>query len=112
MSEASDTVTYVGDLLTFPRDCQGQVLALRPGQSGVGPGTRFGLRRGISATRWYDTGCRLEESDPIQAAAAYERALAGYPGFADAHNNLGRLLHDAGKLAEAEASYRLAICAD
>jgi tetratricopeptide (TPR) repeat protein len=44
--------------------------------------------------------------------AAYERALAGCPGFADAHNNLGRLLHDAGSLAAAESSYRLAICAD
>jgi superkiller protein 3 len=44
--------------------------------------------------------------------AAYERALAGCPGLADAHNNLGRLLHDAGSPAAAETSYRLAICAD
>ena len=44
--------------------------------------------------------------------AAYERAAAGCPGFADAHNNLARLLHDAGSLAAAESSYRLAICAD
>ena len=88
------------------------MLEARPG-SAHGPDRRhFGLRRGTPATRWYDTGCRLEASDPERAIAAYERALAGCPGLADAHNNLGRLLHDAGSLAAAESSYRLAICAD
>jgi len=76
------------------------------------PGPRRGLRRGTSATSWYDAGCRLEASEPQRAIAAYERALAGCPHLADAHNNLGRLLHDAGSLAAAESSYRLAICAD
>jgi len=79
------------------------------------PGSRCGLRRGTSATSWYELGCRLEASEPAQAIAAYERAVAGSPGFADAHNNLGRLLHDAGSagsLSAAESSYRLAICAD
>src|SRR5262249_26556564 len=95
---------YVGDLLTFAPS-EERALVLRPG-------TRRGLRRGTSATSWYDAGCRLEASDPPRAIAAYERAVAGCPGFADAHNNLGRLLHDAGYLAAAEASYRLAICAD
>jgi tetratricopeptide (TPR) repeat protein len=73
---------------------------------------RFDLRRGTPATRWYDTGCRLEAVDPASALAAYERAVAGCPDLADAHNNLGRLLHDAGSLAAAESRYRLAICAD
>src|SRR5262249_21207250 len=54
----------------------------------------------------------LEATDPRQAMRAYERAVAGCPEFATAHNNLGRLLHDAGSLAAAESSYRLAICAD
>jgi tetratricopeptide (TPR) repeat protein len=78
----------------------------------MGPRTRCGLRRGASATQWYDAGCRLEGSDPSGAARAYERALAGCPGLADAHNNLGRLIHDTQGAAAAEASYRLAICAD
>ena len=76
------------------------------------PGARCGLRRGTSATSWYELGCRLEASEPERAIAAYERAVAGCPGLADAHNNLGRLLHDAGSLATAESSYRLALCAD
>ena len=96
MSEASYSVAYVGDLLTF---------ALRPRFG------RCGLRRGRSATSWYDAGCSLEATDPTGAIAAYERAVAGCPSLADAHNNLGRLLHDAGALAAAESSYRLAICA-
>jgi tetratricopeptide (TPR) repeat protein len=100
LSDASDTVAYVGDLLTFASG-EERMLVLRPG-------TRRGLRRGTSATSWYDSGCRLETS----AIAAYERAVAGCPSFADAHNNLGRLLHDAGSLPAAESSYRLAICAD
>lgn len=115
MSEPWDSVASVGDLLNVPNRPESQadeVVALRPGGPGLGPGTRFGLRRGTPATHWYDAGCRLETTDPARAALAYERALAGHPGFADAHNNLGRLHHDAGAPAIAEACYRLAICAD
>ena len=118
MSEASDTVACVGDLLSFANGLELQVsevtevIDLRLGRLGIGPGTRFGLRRGTGATRWYDAGCCLEPSDPAGAAVAYDRALAGRPDLADAHNNLGRLLHDAGSLPRAETSYRLAICAD
>jgi tetratricopeptide (TPR) repeat protein len=94
----------VGDLLTLAIGCTGR--------GDVRPGQRFGLRRGTRATDWYDAGCRLEASDPEGAMAAYERAISGCPDLADAHNNLGRLLHDAGAPAQAESSYRLAICAD
>ena len=75
-------------------------------------GPRRGLRRGTSATSWYAQGCALEATDPVLAAAAYERALAGRPDFADAHNNLGRLLHEQQQTAAAEAHYRLAVLGD
>ena len=101
MSEASDSVTHVGDLLTF---------AISPVSQVLGP--RRGLRRATSATSWYDTGCSLEATEPERAIAAYERALAGSPDHADAHNNLGRLRHAAGAPAIAEGHYRLAICAE
>jgi tetratricopeptide (TPR) repeat protein len=107
LSEASYSVAYVGDLLTF--ESRPVPRSVHPASR---PGPRLGLRRGTSATSWYDTGCRLETTDPQAAVAAYERAVAGCPGLADAHNNLGRLLHDAGSTAAAEGSYRLAICAD
>jgi tetratricopeptide (TPR) repeat protein len=60
----------------------------------------------------YERGLALEATQPAAAIAAYARALAGQPDLADAHNNLGRLLHDDGAVADAESHYRLAICAD
>jgi tetratricopeptide (TPR) repeat protein len=75
-------------------------------------GPRRGLRRGISAGEWYERGCALESVNAMQAIAAYRRALAGRPDFPDAHNNLGRNLHDQGDLAAAEGHYRLALCGD
>ena len=43
--------------------------------------------------------------------AAYRRALEIDPGLADAHVNLGRLLHEQGETAEAERHYRQALAA-
>ena len=75
-------------------------------------GSRRGFRRATSATSQYERGVALEATDPAAAILAYGRALAGQPAFADANNNLGRLLHDAGDLRQAESHYRLAICAE
>lgn len=75
-------------------------------------GPRRGLLRGTSATEHYERGCALEATDRDAAITAYRRALAGRPDFADAHNNLGRNLHDRGELAVAESHYRLAVCGD
>jgi tetratricopeptide (TPR) repeat protein len=84
----------VGDLVSFS----------------IGP--RRGLRRATSALTWLERGYALELGDPSAAIAAYRRAIAGRPDLADAHNNLGRLLHDQGDLAGAEACYRRAIARD
>lgn len=73
-------------------------------------GKRRGLLKATSALTWYERGCELEASVPSSAMAAYRRAVAGRPDLADAHNNLGRLLHDRGEVLAAEAHYRLAIC--
>jgi tetratricopeptide (TPR) repeat protein len=75
-------------------------------------GPRRGMRKATSATSWYERGLELESSDAQAAIAAYRRALAGRPDLADAHNNLGRLLHDKNDLVTAESHYRLALCAD
>lgn len=75
-------------------------------------GTRRGLLRGTSATVWYERGCAEEAADPAAAEACYRRAIAGRPDHADAHNNLGRLLHEQpGGAPAAESHYRLALCA-
>lgn len=65
-----------------------------------------------TADEWYDAGLDLEAVAPDEAATAYGRALALDPLHADAHLNLGRLLHEDGRLADAEEHYRAAIHAD
>ena len=82
---------------------------------------RKGLRRATPATDWYEHALAIEHTDPAAALAAYERAIAGRPSFADAWCNLGRLHHDHGpsgtqpgqrhgRLALAESCYRIALC--
>lgn len=59
---------------------------------------------------WYERALRAEDrDDPLEAADAYRRVLALDPSDADARANLGRLLHEAGHLAEAEEEFRAAL---
>jgi tetratricopeptide (TPR) repeat protein len=63
-----------------------------------------------SAADWHERGIDLEdEGAPEEAMAAYRRALEIEPGFADAHLDLGRLLHERGQITEAERHYRQAL---
>lgn len=61
-----------------------------------------------TATEWYGYADEVESSDPQAAEEAYRRAIEIDDSFADAHLNLGRLLHAAGKLGEALDEYRAA----
>jgi tetratricopeptide (TPR) repeat protein len=63
----------------------------------------------LGAEDWYELGCELEAGSPEKARAAYRRAIELDPGHADAHTNLGRLLHEAGQVVAAEAHYRQAL---
>jgi tetratricopeptide (TPR) repeat protein len=66
---------------------------------------------GMDADDWFRLGCDLEPVEVEQALDAYRRAIELAPEHADAHLNLGCLLHEAGRLTEAEAHYRAAIAA-
>ena len=57
----------------------------------------------------YELGCDLEETDPGHAEASYRQVLERAPHHADAHINVGRLLHERGDLAGAEEHYRAAL---
>ena len=65
----------------------------------------------FSAEQWFEFACELEADAPDEAIAAYRRALALDAEHADAHVNLGRLLHEAGDAAEAAAHYEAALAA-
>lgn len=62
-------------------------------------------------TNWFAQAEALEESDSVGAIDAYRRAIAADPAGVEARINLGRLLHNTGRLAQAEGVYREAIVA-
>ena len=66
----------------------------------------------LDADAWYELASDLELSDPAEARAAYENAIALDPTHVDAHVNLGRLLHEEGAPAAAEKHYRAALDVD
>jgi len=66
----------------------------------------------LDADAWYELASDLELSDPAEASAAYEKAIALDPVHIDAHINLGRLLHEDGDLRGAERHYHFALSAD
>ena len=70
--------------------------------------------RAADALNWYEQAVALERDDPEAAIKAYEKAIAAEPARLDARINLGRLLHENGKLARAERAYRDALepCGD
>ena len=61
------------------------------------------------AEAWFDRGAGLERQDPDGAIRAYQQAIAADATHLDARINMGRLLHEAGRLDEAERVYRDAV---
>jgi tetratricopeptide (TPR) repeat protein len=59
-----------------------------------------------AADEHFAKALELEESDADAACAAYAACLAADPRHTEARLNLGRLLHLAGRLSEAEQVYR------
>ena len=60
-----------------------------------------------SADEHYARALSLEDSNPQAAQKAYELCLKADPDYLEARINLGRLLHLAGRLTEAERVYRV-----
>jgi tetratricopeptide (TPR) repeat protein len=63
----------------------------------------------LSARDIYARACALEEASPQEAEAAYRQVLEREPEFADAHVNLGRILHETGDVYAALVHYRAAL---
>jgi tetratricopeptide (TPR) repeat protein len=67
---------------------------------------RVAVKPAAGAREWLERALALEESDVDAALHAYEQAIATDPALSDAHINLGLLLHEAGRLPDAERVYR------
>ncbi|MBX5481221.1 MAG: tetratricopeptide repeat protein [Myxococcaceae bacterium] len=65
--------------------------------------------RGESVEALYQKACALEEVDPDAAIRAYRAVLEANPAHVDAAVNLGGLLHEAGRPAEAVEVWRRAL---
>jgi tetratricopeptide (TPR) repeat protein len=63
----------------------------------------------MSADDWHALGADLEPAAPDHALEAYRRALDVDPDHFDTRVNLGRLLHEKGRLHAAETHFRLAL---
>jgi len=57
----------------------------------------------------FERAMALEEAKPDEACAVYRRAIAAEPAHTAAYTNLGRLLQERKRFADAEATYREAL---
>lgn len=64
-----------------------------------------------STAALFTRACELDFDHPERASRLYEAVLARDPDHPDAHCNLGRLLHEGGRLELAETHYRAALAA-
>jgi tetratricopeptide (TPR) repeat protein len=63
----------------------------------------------LTVNEMYGRACALEATAPDEAKVAYRNVLEREPEFADAHVNLGRLLHESGDVYAALVHYRAAL---
>ena len=63
----------------------------------------------MTAEDWFALGYELEATELDEAIRAYREAVRLDPEHADAHVNLGRLLHEQGAVAAAAGHYRRAV---
>jgi tetratricopeptide (TPR) repeat protein len=81
--------------------------AARARESDSGSEFSTGLSISRTADAHYARALSIEDSNPQAAQKAYELCLKADPDYLEARINLGRLLHLAGRLTEAERVYRV-----
>ncbi len=62
----------------------------------------------VDVAEWFLQALELEETNPGEARAAYQRVVEADPDNCAAWTNLGRLLHEQGETVAAEQTYRRA----
>lgn len=63
----------------------------------------------LTGDEWFHRAIGLEDDDPEGSCDAYRNAIAADPTYGPAYTNLGRMLHQQGRLREAESIYRLGL---
>ena len=112
LTALGDQIAVREGKLLWESDSGQYVLALDIGEEKGGlhviPRQTAAVQTADSADEPFAKGLALEDTDPHGARAAYEACLAADPQHMEARINLGRLLHMAGRLADAERVYRSA----
>jgi tetratricopeptide (TPR) repeat protein len=114
-AEGDRVVVRDGETVWDPESGQGQLnFDVRELAEQVAPHTRRLAAEALGtasrdADDWYALGSDLESTSPEQAREAYRKALDLEPDHVETRVNLGRLLHEDGRLNAAEAHYRLAL---
>jgi tetratricopeptide (TPR) repeat protein len=102
-----DSGQVVFDFARPVRDEGGSVTPLLKVRQSDAPANDGGEQ--LTALELYERGCAVEETSPGEARELYRRALVRDPDYADAHVNLGRLLHEANEVHAALLHYRSAL---
>jgi tetratricopeptide (TPR) repeat protein len=84
-------------------------LARGVGREGESSPDNASSSESVDAHEWFERGLAAEDHDVAAALEAYERCRALDAQHLGARINLGRLLHDAGRLDEAQRVYREAV---
>ncbi len=107
-TEGQRVVARDGSQAWEPESGQG-VLELEAGDARGATVHALRTRPGPDVDVRFQQALALEDVDPASAATLYADILRQCPRHADAHVNLGRLQHAAGRLPAAEAHYRAAL---
>lgn len=108
-SEGQELVVGVGEAKWNVESGQGLFDFQRPVTPASPPPTWLKSAPRFDAEAVFEQATALEEEQPTLAIDGYLEVLAAQPTHADAHVNLGRLLHERGRLPEAEAHYVAAL---
>ena len=114
LADGDRVVVEDGDEIWNPESGQ-RVLDFRPeSQAGTSKPLRHVAPRieeapDLAAEEWYQLGVDLEADSCEEAKAAYRKAIEMQADHVDAYLNLGRLLHEEGRIRTAEECYRKAL---
>jgi tetratricopeptide (TPR) repeat protein len=112
-AESGQVLLALDGQAAAPSDAEAPVVALpRPAPAAAPAPTTTTVSSDVvplTVDEIYELGCEVDETDAEHAEGCYRQVLSQAPLHADAHINLGRILHERAELGAAEAHYRQAL---